>query len=183
MWWYVGNASQRRHGVFPAPLPTGSVFLGKLFPPLQALSPMCKWVTGLDTEVPNGDKWWLQEAEEFSVGEGETKLSSERIRSFYGRLKSVGGGQGAQRASLGEDSKSHYQWRLLVLRKTQPKLTAVHVALFPGLCIFWVQGSFLGFMLYTHSWMPYTCTGTSAVVYVVDKSTNKWTTANSSLLL
>lgn len=135
---------EKTRRVFPAPLPTDSVILGKLFPPLQALSPMCKWVTGLDTEVPNGDKWWLQGAEEFSVSEGETKLFSERIRSFYGRLKAEGGGQGAQRASLGKDSKSHHQWHLLVLRKTQPKLTAVHVALFPGPCIFWVQERFFG---------------------------------------
>lgn len=131
---------EKTRRVFPVLLPTGSIIRGRLFPPLQAPSPVCKWGTGLDTEVLNRDKGWLQGAEEFSVSEGGTKLPSERIHSFYWRLKAMGGKQGAQRASLGKDSKSHHQWRLLVLRKTQPKLAAVHVALFPGPCIFRVQG-------------------------------------------
>ena len=160
---------EKTRRVFPALLPTGSVIRGKVFPPLQAPSPMCKWVTGLDTEVLNRDKWWLQGAEELSDSEGETKLSSDRIHSFYWCLKAVGGEQRAQRASLGKDSRSQYQWRLLVLHSLSWQ---------QSMWLFSQDRALSGYtrvfsVLQTLRWMPCTGTGTSAVVSVAGESTNE----------
>lgn len=72
-----------------------------------------------------------------SVG-GMKHFPAGRIHSFLKALGRGGGGRG----HFGGKIQGHRQGCLLVFRRMQPKLTVVHVAIFPALWISEYRGAF-----------------------------------------